>query len=134
MKALENFGPLQLLSRLQNEFLPWHQALQYYITELPDNEIDRVFSELGIFGRDLSAFIDGCPDHICKRIETLKESRSWHNTVRFNGRIVHDRADGWFVKADRKAEECVSDARVRVDLVIRTNGCLLYTSPSPRDS
>ena len=126
VKALENFGPIQLLNRLQNEFLPWHQALQQYITELPDNEIDRVFSELGIFGRDLSAFIDGCPDHICKRIETLKESRSWHNTVRFNGRIVHDRADGWFVKADRKAEECVSDARVRIDLVIRTNNRSYY--------
>lgn len=112
-----NYTPVVWLQRMEAKAVSWQEALEHYITPLNETDIEEVFLRLNLQGKELAAFIEGCQHELRERLRYINEHRVFAAKVKFEGKWVFEKADGWYLE---KGGDRISNAIIKIEQVLTT--------------
>lgn len=114
---MRNYSPTEWLERMRRHAVWWTQALEHYIEGVPEADIEAIFLQLGLQGRELLDFIKGCKPELRERLKYIHDHRVFAAKIRFEKQWVFEKQDGWYLE---KGGDRISNAIVRVEQVLTT--------------
>ena|GEM_PF-6594978 len=114
---LDHYTPAEWLERMKTAAVPWRSALRTYLGMLNDDAIEGTLLSLGMQGRQLTEFIQGCDPELRERLAYVEQHRTYAAKVRFEKHWVFEKADGWYLE---KGQDRISNAVVRIEQVLTT--------------
>jgi len=114
---MQDHSPQEWLRRIGYKVVPWATALYKYLEAAGNEQIDETLTILGIAGRELAEFVEGCPEKLRQRLKEVVDARVQETQVLFESQWVFERPDGWYLE---KKNERISSGTVRIEQVVTT--------------
>jgi len=120
---MQHYTPTEWLVRMKAAARSWHVALRRYLVEASKTDVEAAFLRLGMHGRDLVEFIQGCDKELRERLEHIEQTRTLSSQIKFESKWVFEKADGWYLT---KGEDRICNAIVRIEQVLTTMDHIAY--------
>ena len=108
--------PVEALQRLPARAKTWNLLLEDYLTDAAELTAEAALQYMNFTRTELTQFITGCRPELQKRLEYISANRRLGARLRFNGRWITERDEGWFLTNG----DCICNFVVRIEQVVAT--------------
>lgn len=127
-KNLRHQTPEHWFQRVQQETVPWDEAVRHRLKGLSQIKTEELLLELELTGGNLRKFISGCRGELAESLQHIHDGHTTVRTVHYGKYVIGENEDGWSVQSTvidtcgrREPSYQICDAVIRIEYILRTS-------------